>query len=176
MKMNAIPLSAFGSTATVADLIESGRGVSLRKGRDGQLWATRGVESKPVVAHCCFPWSAPGRYVSLRDHDREEFALIRDATSLDDTSREALDWALATAGFVFRVEAISDVEDEIEIRRWDVVTAHGPRSFQTSRDTWPEPTATGGFLIRDVAGDLYHVPDPAGLDRRSRELLWAFAE
>jgi hypothetical protein len=34
----------------------------------------------------------------------------------------------------------------------------------------------GGLLIRDVAGDLYHVPDPSDLDRKSRELLWAFVD
>ena len=35
---------------------------------------------------------------------------------------------------------------------------------------------TAGLLIRDVAGDLYRLPDPTGLDRKSRELLWAFVD
>jgi hypothetical protein len=34
----------------------------------------------------------------------------------------------------------------------------------------------GGLLIRDVAGDLYRLPDPKTLDRKSRELLWAFVD
>jgi hypothetical protein len=34
----------------------------------------------------------------------------------------------------------------------------------------------GGLLIRDVAGDLYHLAEPAKLDKRSRELLWAFVD
>jgi len=31
-------------------------------------------------------------------------------------------------------------------------------------------------LIRDVAGGLYHLADPAALDKRSRALLWAFVD
>ena len=31
-------------------------------------------------------------------------------------------------------------------------------------------------LIRDVAGGLYHLADPAALDKRSRALPWAFVD
>jgi len=31
-------------------------------------------------------------------------------------------------------------------------------------------------LIRDLAGDLYHLGWPEQLDRKSRELLWAFVD
>jgi hypothetical protein len=34
----------------------------------------------------------------------------------------------------------------------------------------------GGIVIRDVAGDLYHVAEPEKLDRRSRTWLWAFVD
>ncbi len=34
----------------------------------------------------------------------------------------------------------------------------------------------GGLLIRDLAGDLYHLGKPEQLDRKSRELLWAFVD
>ncbi len=27
---------------------------------------------------------------------------------------------------------------------------------------------------RDLAGDLYHIPDPDGLDRKSAKLLWSY--
>ncbi len=48
--------------------------------------------------------------------------------------------------------------------------------FQTHLDDWPRETPGGGLLIRDVAGDLYFVPDPGGLDGGSREWLWAFVD
>jgi len=66
--------------------------------------------------------------------------------------------------------------EEVEIRQWTVETVHGTRSFQTHLDDWPRVLPGGGLLIRDVAGDLYRLPDPYELDRKSRELLWAFVD
>jgi hypothetical protein len=46
----------------------------------------------------------------------------------------------------------------------------------TSVDEWPRQLPQGGFLFRDVAGDLYRLSRPARLDRGSRALLWAFVD
>ena len=75
---------------------------------------------------------------------------------------------------MFEVTRIRHVDEEVEIRTWKVETRQGPRSFQTKRDDWPRELPSDGFLIRDVAGDLYHVGDTDSLDPRSRKLLWAF--
>jgi hypothetical protein len=150
--------------------------VTLERRADGRLWASRGEEEQAVTVRRCFPWSEPARYVSLRDPDDEEFALVADLADLDPASRSALEAALAEAGFVFVVTAIRDVEEEVEIRAWRVETAQGPRRFQTRLDDWPRELPGGGILIRDVAGDLYHVPEPKALDRKSRQLLWAFVD
>ena len=150
--------------------------VTLERRGDGRLWASRGDEERPVTVRRCFPWSEPARFVSLRDDEEEEFALVADLADLDSASRSALEAALAEAGFVFVVTAIQDVEEEVEIRAWRVDTAQGPRRFQTRLDDWPRELPGGGILIRDVAGDLYHVPQPAALDRRSRQFLWAFVD
>jgi hypothetical protein len=144
---------------------------------DGQLWAVRGgFEARAVSVRRCFPWSEPARFVSLRDRDDEEVALIREPESLDDASREVLEQALVEAGFVLRVVQVHEVEEEIEIRTWKVETAQGPRTFQTRLDDWPRDLPAGGLLIRDVAGDLYHIADREGLDEKSKKLLWAFAD
>jgi hypothetical protein len=150
--------------------------VSIERRPDGRLWATRSGEARAVTVRRCFPWSEPGRYVSLRDDEEDEFALVADLTDLDPASRAVLEAALAEAGFVFVVTAIQDVEEEVEIRAWRVDTAQGPRRFQTRLDDWPRELPGGGILIRDVAGDLYHVPEPAALDRKSRQFLWAFVD
>jgi hypothetical protein len=81
---------------------------------------------------------------------------------------------MAEAGFVFEVTQVKEVEEEVEIRHWQVVTRQGPRSFQTRLDDWPRALPGGGFLIRDVAGDLYRLPEASAMDKKSRELLWAF--
>ncbi len=153
-------------------------GLRLWRGHDGRLWgrATASDDARSVRVCRLFPWSQPSEYVSLRDAEDEELALVHRPEDLDATSREALEVSLAEAGFVMQIESIDAVEEEIEIRTFSVQTSQGPRSFQTERDEWPQPLAGGGLLIRDVAGDLYAVPDPDTLDARSRKLLWVFID
>ncbi len=143
---------------------------------DGQLWAVRANEEHAVSARRCFPWSEPVRFVSLRDKDDKEVALIRQAEHLDDASREVLEQALIEAAFVLHVVKIYEVEEEVEIRTWKVDTKQGARTFQTRLDDWPRELPGGGLLIRDVAGDLYHIADREALDDKSKKLLWAFAD
>src|SRR2546425_8390221 len=143
---------------------------------DGSLWALLGDEERAVSVRRCFPWSEPTQHLSLRDADEEEFALVRDPAELDPRSRAALERALAVAGFVFEVTRVLEIEEEVEIRRWRGETQQGPRTFQTRLDDWPRTLPHGGLLIRDLAGDLYHLGRPEQLDRQSRDLLWAFVD
>ena len=144
--------------------------------KDGQLWAVRNGEEKPVRVRRLFPWSVPARHVSLRDAHDHEFALVGPREMLDAASAQALDEAMVAAGFVLEVTAVLDIDEEVEVRAWKVETRQGARTFQTHLDDWPRETPGGGLLIRDVAGDLYHVPRPAALDPESREWLWAFVD
>ena len=159
-----------GKSATVT------RALTLEWRADGSLWAVRDDEERPVSVRRCFPWSEPTRHLSLRDADEEEFALVRNPAELDPRSRAALETALAVAGFVFEVTRVLEIEEEVEIRRWQVETRQGPRTFQTRLDDWPRTLPHGGLRIRDLAGDLYHLAAPEQLDRQSRELLWAFVD
>ena len=151
-------------------------GLRLERGSDGQLWARRGEIARPVRVTRCFPWSEPSRYLSLRDGDDDEVALIHDLGELGPDSRHALAESLIEAGFVLQVEGVEEVEEEIEIRTFRVRTRQGVRSFQTLRDEWPRQMPGGGVLIRDVVGDLYFISNPASLDEKSRKLLWPFLD
>ena len=151
-------------------------GLELRSAGDGRLLAMVDGEAVAVRLRQCFPWSEPGRHLSLRNEEDEEVALVEDPGELDPESRRVLERALADAGFVLDVVQVLDVEEEVEIRQWTVETRHGRRSFQTHLDDWPRVLPDGGLLIRDVAGDLYRLNDPGAMDKRSRELLWAFVD
>jgi hypothetical protein len=150
--------------------------VTLRVTGDSRLHAWVNDEWVPVRVRQCFPWSEPHRHLSLRDDEDQEVVLVDDPAALPEDSRDALERALTDAGFVLEVTHVLTVEEEVEIRQWTVETKHGRRSFQTHLDDWPRVLPMGGLLIRDVAGDLYRLPNPRTLDRRSRELLWAFAD
>ena len=156
--------------ATVASAL------TLERRADGRLWAVLGEVERAVWVRRCFPWSEPARFVSLRDDEEREFALVRDPADLAPASRRVLEEAMVAAGFVFEIIRVLVIEEEVEIRHWRVDTRQGARSFQTRLDAWPRLLPHGGLLIRDVAGDLYQVADPAALDRQSRALLWAFVD
>ena len=151
-------------------------GLVLRSAGDGRLFAVVDGEAVAVRLRQCFPWSEPHRHLSLRDDDDEEVALVEDPAALAPESRRVLEQALADAGFVLEVERVLSIEEEVEIRQWTVETRQGARCFQTHLDDWPRVLPMGGLLLRDVAGDLYRLPDPRTMDRRSRELLWAFVD
>ena len=151
-------------------------GPELWRGEDGQLWAEVDGVRTPVRVVRCFPWSAPSRWLSLRDADDEEVALVRDLAELGGVSRRALSLSLLEAGFVLEIEQIESVEEEIEIRSFVVRTRQGLRTFQTLRDEWPRELPGGALLIRDVVGDLYLIRDADGMDAKSRRLLWAYVD
>jgi hypothetical protein len=150
--------------------------LALRTAGEGHLVAIIDGEAVTVRLQQCFPWSEPHRHLSLRDGDGQEVALVDDPAELEPASRAALERALAAAGFVLRVTRVRSIDEEVEIRHWQVDTEQGPRAFQTHLDEWPQPLPGGGLLIRDVAGDLYRLPAPPQLDRHSRQLLWAFVD
>ncbi len=149
---------------------------TLRIATDGRLVVMVDSAPVPVRLRQCFPWSEPGLHLSLRDDAEREVAIVDDPAELDTESRVALEQALAEAGFVLEVTRVLDIDEEVEIRQWTVETRQGRRSFQTHLDDWPRALPNGGILIRDVAGDLYRLAAPAQMDRKSRELLWAFVD
>jgi hypothetical protein len=161
---------------TTRDVPARSEPVYLSRGPDGRLLVGEGAAARIAVVRRCFPWSEPTRYISLRDEQHHELALIRDPVELASPAREILLEAMAEAGFLFEVTRVRRVDEEVEIRHWQVETRQGARGFQTRLDDWPRPLPGGGFLIRDVSGDLYRLPGPDTLDQASRELLWAFVD
>ncbi len=162
-------------TALEMEREKENEAIRLRSAPDGRLIALTERGSVTVRVRQCFPWSEPHRHLSLRDGEEREVALVDDPASLSAASREALERALAEAGFVLEVNRVVSIDEEVEIRQWEVETRHGRRSFQTHLDEWPRQLPGGGLLIRDVAGDLYRLT-VTGLDKKSRELLWAFVD
>lgn len=154
---------------------EERRALSLEIDDSGQLFVTDDPPV-PVRVRQCFPWSEPHRYLSLRDASDREIAIVQNPATLDEESRAALERALGVAGFVLEVTRVVDIDEEVEIRQWAVETTSGPRTFQTHLDDWPRVLPDGGLLVRDVAGDLYKLGAPHTLDRKTRDLLWAFVD
>src|SRR2546428_2663271 len=139
-----------GSEATSRDPGE----LTLERRRDGRVWAIRGGGgvARAVWVQRCFPWSEPGRFLSLRDDDEEEFALVRDPAELDPASRRVLEEALVAAGFVFEVTRVIAIEEEVEIRHWRGGAPQGARPFPTPLDASPPLLPHRVLLLPGAAG------------------------
>lgn len=143
-------------------------------GAGSRLWLEHGTERLAVRPVRCFPWSSPGTLVSLRDDDDRELFLVETLDVLDAASATALGEAMQSAGFVLVINAIDSIEEDYEVRVWRTHTRHGKRTFQTRLDEWPWEAPDGGYLIRDLCGDLFRLPPLETLDPKSRHLLWAY--
>jgi hypothetical protein len=150
--------------------------ISLERRFDGRLWLSQDGTETPVHVVRCFPWSEPNRFFSLRDEQDDELAVVATLQELDPDSRIALEDGLAEAGFVFQLISVEQIDEEVELRCWRATTSQGPRLFQTRIDDWPRKLGDGRLLIRDVAGDLYLLPQAASLSAHSQEVLWAFLD
>lgn len=151
-------------------------GAALRLRLDGasRLWLERGGDGIRVTPVRCFPWSAPGELISLRDEEDREALLVQRLGDLDPVSAAALGTALLATGFVLEVERVDSIEEDYEMRIWHTVTRQGKRTFQTKLDEWPWPAPDGGHLVRDLAGDLFRLPPLEAFDEASRQRLWAY--
>ena len=130
----------------------------------------------PVQVACCFPWTHPHEFISLRDDKGREQKLIENLQQLDAPIRALIEDELAGRNFMPRITGIEAITDEIELFHWQVVTAAGPRSFLTRRTDHPRKLANGDVLIKDVSNDLYLIPNPKGLDAKSLKLLWVYLD
>jgi hypothetical protein len=143
-------------------------------GAGQRLWLELGGKRVCVQPLRCFPWSAPWELVSLRDAEEREHHRVERLDDLDPASREALAQAMQSAGFVLEVEEVLSIEEDYEVRCWRARTRHGSRTFQTRLDEWPWQAPDGGYLIRDLSGDLFRLPPIERMDEQSRQRLWAY--
>lgn len=147
---------------------------TLRRDPDGRLILHHEGKRQAVAARPCFPWTEPNRHISLRDEENKELGHVESLSTLEEESRSALEKTLIEARFSFRIERILSVRKDFEIRVWEVLTAQGERTLLTKWDDFPHRLEEGRFLLKDLSGDLYVIPDPTTLDKHSRQLLWAF--
>lgn len=126
----------------------------------------------PLTAHRAFPLSMADEFVSLRDREGGEVAVIRRLADLDADSRAAVESILEWTYFASEITAVHAVEVRFHIPHWDVETDRGRRTIEMAssrRDIRVLPD--GRALIRDADGNLYEIPSVTRLDADSRALV-----
>lgn len=140
------------------------------------LYFKNGKGEMEVSVKQCFPWSDPTKFLSLRNDDENEVFLIEDVNALDTETKSVIQTYLERISFVMEITSILRVEDEIELRVWEVMTKQGQRVFHTKLDAWPKLREDGSVLIEDIAGDLFVVTTMDSLDSKSQKTIQSFID
>lgn len=145
---------------------------SVRIGANAELTLEQDGQTYSVTATCCFPWSHPDAYISLRDQKGTERAFILQLNALETSQRDLIATALGRRNFIPEITAIHSIRDDEELFVWHVTTAAGERTFLTQRREHLRQLRSGAVLVRDVANDVLRISDPKKLDRKSFGLIW----
>jgi Domain of unknown function (DUF1854) len=122
----------------------------------------------------CFPWSVPDCYVSVRNKDGKEVALLDTLDELDEDSRQVASDELRERIFNPKIQRIIDFNHEFGITTITADTDRGQVSFQVrTRDDVRSLSPTRA-LFRDVDGNTYELPDLTALDAASQRHLQSF--
>ena len=156
---------------SAADLPEV---LSIERNPAGQIVVKLAGRDEPIVdakIARCFPWSLPEAYVSIRDGDGKEVALLETLESLDDASRQIIERELADKVFNPKIKRIIDFKHEFGVTSITAETDRGEVTFQIkSRDDVRVLSPTRAFF-RDVDGNTYELPDRSKLDSTSKRYL-----
>ena len=146
----------------------------LWRNERGQLVFRADEQAEPVAGvrlARCFPWSFRDRYVSIRNAEGREICLLASLEDADAETRRAIEAELDAQEFLPKITAVHGVDDRFDVMAWTVQTDRGPIELQVKHSEDIRQLKDGRVLIKDHAGGVFEVPDPASLDPRSRRLL-----
>jgi len=119
----------------------------------------------------CFPWSLSDAYLSVRDPEGREVALVRDLDDLDPESRQVAEAELRDKVFNPRIRRVLDCRHEFGISSITAETDRGKVTFQIRGRDDVRLLSPTRALFRDVDGITYEVPDFNRLDPASQRHL-----
>jgi hypothetical protein len=124
---------------------------------------------RQVTIYRAFPLSQPERYLSVRDGDGGEVGIVVDAALLDAESRRALELELERRYMAPVISRVLRVKERFGTVEWLVETDRGICAFTTRnlREHNVQP-APGRYLLSDVDGNRYDLPDITALDGASQ--------
>ena len=145
----------------------------LHRDEQGRLVLRRpGVDDVvDVRVRRAFPWSAPDRYVSIRDSEGKELLLIDSLEPLDDGRRTTIEQSLGDASFIPRITAVHDVDVRFGYQQWKVKTDRGPAEFRVQEREDIRFLPDGRFRIKDADGTVYEMVRLDELDEASRHAI-----
>ena len=161
----ATPAAASGadSTPPCIDRIE-------RDGTGQLLVYLAGREEPEVDVRVarCFPWSLPASYVSIRNKEGKEIALLKTLDELDPDSRKLVEDELREKIFNPKILRVTEFKREFGVTSIRCDTDRGEVAFQIRSHEDVRVLTPTRALLRDVDGNTYELADLSALDPASR--------
>lgn len=139
-----------------------------------ELYLRRGDDEPcgPLTVQRAFPLSMADEFLSLKDKDDAEVAVIRRLAELDGDSRAAINDQLQWTYFASTITAVYAIEVKFHVPHWDVETDRGRRIFELHSSRRDVRVLPGGrALVRDADGNVYEIPAVSRLDATSRAIV-----
>ena len=124
-----------------------------------------------VTLKACFPWEKPFEMLSVKNDEGGEVGLISSFETLDIESKRAVDDYLTCTRFVIHIDKVINIEEDVELRKFTVLSKGSERVFFMELDNWPELKNDGSIVLVDLAGDIYNVKSLKKLSQACIEKL-----
>lgn len=127
------------------------------------------LKVRPVRA---FPLTEPHEFIGLLDAiSGREIGVIRTLKGLEGQARQLVQAELNKQYFIPKIHKITEAKKEFGTVYWDVETDRGKRQFimRGIRDSIHE-IEPGRYLVVDIDGNRFEVPQLGDLDTRSQNL------
>ena len=144
---------------------------------DGHLVVHVNGSDDPIVdarATRYFPWSMPDAYVSIRNSDGREVAMLQTLDELDPASRRVVEAELRDKVFNPKILRVLKYTREFGISSISAETDRGDVIFQFNGRNDVRILSATRALFRDVDGNTYELPDFNQLDAASQRHLRPF--
>jgi hypothetical protein len=123
------------------------------------------VDVRPRQA---FPWTRPGRMVSVRSSAGKELILIEELATLPPDLRQRIEVWMDANAFIPLIRKVSHVNNDFGYQLWSVETDRGPIQFKVQEREDVRFLNDGRFSIKDTDGNIYVLPALDELDAQSR--------
>lgn len=140
---------------------------------EGELWWTTESGTSPIGSLVrCFPSTAADTWLSIRDTEGQELALVRNPKTLDPDSRNTIAPVLHDKYHVPVITRIVSVTSSVEGKHLEVEAEEGSLTFDITGESDIDYREYPSVLFTDRSKRRkYLIPDAASLDQPSRNLL-----
>lgn len=127
-----------------------------------------------VNFHLMFPFSAPDKYISVREPDDKasEIGIIEELSAFGQETAGIISKQLELRYFMPKILKILSIKEEYGFAYWSVVTDKGPCKFTMS--TGLRSTAKVGknrLIVKDIDENRYEIEDMSRLSKKEIKKL-----